>query len=291
MKIFLTGGAGDLGTILSYQLQAQGNTAIRFDLRKPSDSKGQYIQGCILDRASLLENLPGSDCIVHIAAWHGFHEFTKQKGPYDFWNVNVTGTFNVFQAAVERNVKNIIFISSESISEKNGIYGWTKVLSEQIAQRYFENHQLNILTLRPRAFIPYWNQDVYQSYVEWAKWYWKGAVHINDVAQAVMQGIKLLTNKSLTEHLVLPVDGAYEYTAADLAEWDKNGAGTSFKKYYEKFYATALQHGLDPTLPPTIQTITETQKHLGYQPQYSLMNLLEDLEKYGEQGPPVQYNL
>ncbi len=133
---------------------------------------------------------------VHIAAWHGYHEFTKQKNVYDFWDLNVTGTFNVFQAALESNIKNIIFISSESVSNKNGLYGWTKVLSEQIAQRYFESNHLNVLTLRPRAFIPYWNQDVYKSYIEWVKWYWKGAVHINDVAQAVILGIDLLAKKS-----------------------------------------------------------------------------------------------
>lgn len=288
MKIFLTGGSGDLGKVLAYQIQKNGDTALRFDVRKPSDSAGQYIEGSILDRANLLKNLSNIDCIIHIAAWHGYHEFTKQKNVYDFWDLNVTGTFNVFQAAAECNVRNIIFISSESVSEKSGIYGWTKVLSEQIAQRFFDSHQLNVLTLRPRAFIPYWNQDVYKSYLEWAKWYWKGAVHINDVAQAVMKGIDFLAQKIPEEHLILPVDGAYEYVNADLINWDKNGSGTTFKKYYDKYYDMAVKFGLDPTLKPTIQDISETKKHLGYKPQHSLMNLLEDLEKYGEKEPPIK---
>ena len=289
MKIFLTGGCGDLGKVLAYHLQKNGNDALRFDVRTPADSFGQVITGSILDRENLLKNISGVDCIVHIAAWHGYHEFTKQKNVYDFWDLNVTGTFNVFQAALESNVKNIIFISSESIADKNGIYGWTKVLSEQIAQRYFENHQLNILTLRPRAFIPYWNKDVYRSYIEWAHWYWKGAVHINDVAQAVLKGIDLLATKKLDRHLILPVDGAYEYSQNDLLNWDRNGAGETFKKYYEKFYDIALNCGLDPSLKPSVQDISDTRRHLGYMPQYSLMNLLEDLAKYGEKGPPVKF--
>ena len=66
---------------------------------------------------------------------------------------------------------------------------------QEIAQRYVEHHNINVLTLRPRAFIPYWNKTVYSSFVEWAKWFWKGAVHINDVAQAVMQGIDLISTK------------------------------------------------------------------------------------------------
>lgn len=289
MKIFLTGGSGDLGKVLAYQIQKQGDTTLRFDVRKPTDSAGQYIEGSILDRASLLKNLADVNCIVHIAAWHGFHEFTKQKNVYDFWDLNVTGTFNVFQAAIENNVKNVIFISSESVTEKTGMYGWTKVLSEQIAQRFFESHQLNVLTLRPRAFIPYWNQDVYTSFVEWAKWYWKGAVHINDVAQAVMKGIDLLTRNAPKHHLILPVDGAYEFVTADLTDWDKNGSGTTFKKYYDKYYDTAVKFGLDPALKPSIQNISDTKKYLDYKPQYSLMNLLEELEKYGEKGPPIKW--
>lgn len=291
MKIFLTGGSGDLGKVLAYQLQKKRNDLpLLFDVRKPSDSFGQFIEGSILDRESLSKSLVDVDCIIHIAAWHGYHEFTQQKNVYDFWDLNVTGTFNVFEAALEKNIKNIIFISSESVEDKHSLYGWTKVLSEQIAQRYYDLHHLNVLTLRPRAFIPYWNQEVYRSFVEWTKWYWKGAVHINDVAQAVIEGIDLLSNQSLSQHLILPVDGAYEYTEYDLLNWDKNYPRETFKKYYEKFYEIALRFGLDPALKPTIQNISETKKWLGYEPRYSLMKLLEDLTEYGEKGPPIKFD-
>lgn len=290
MKIFLTGGSGDLGKILAYKLEKRGDVALRFDIKSPTDSFGKFINGSILDRKSLLENLIDADIIVHIAAWHGIHEFTKQKNVYDFWDLNVTGTFNILQAASDLNIKNIILISSESVAETTGMYGWTKILSEQIAQRFFDNNHLNILTVRPRAFIPYWNHEVYKSFVEWAKWYWKGAVHINDVAQAVINGINLLMNKSLKHHLILPLDGAYEYTQDDLLNWDPNYSGETFKKYYGKYYDLAIKYGLDPSLKPIMQDITETKEHLGYIPTYSLNNLLEDLEQYGEKGAPVIWN-
>lgn len=285
MKIFLTGGNGDLGKVLAYQLEKRGDFPLRFDIKEPSDSFGQFIKGSVLDRKTLSDSLSGVDVVVHIAAWHGIHEFTKQKNVYDFWDLNVTGTFNVFQTALEKNVKNILLISSESVVEKNGVYGWTKILSEQIAQHFFDAHHLNILTLRPRAFIPYWNHEVYKSFVEWAKWYWKGAVHINDVAQAVIKGIDLLTHKSLEQHLILPVDGAYEYTQNDLLNWDMNYSGETFKKHYKNYYDLALQYGLDPSLKPTIQDISETKKYLGYTPTYSLRNLLEDLKQHGDKCP------
>ena len=287
MKVFLTGGSGDLGKILAYRLQKRGDTAIRFDIRKPMDNFGEYISGSILDRKSLRDNLSECDCIVHIAAWHGYHLFAQKKNVYDFWDLNVTGSLNVFQAALENQVKNIIFISSESVADKNDLCGWTKILSEEVGQRYVDNYHLNIITLRPRAFIPYWNKEVYASFIDWAKWYWKGAVHINDVAQAVISGIDLLDKKNLNQHLILPVDGAYEYTEEDLLIWDEKPSGEIFKKYYEKFYSLVLQYGLDPGLKPTRQDITETTKWLGYQPKYSLKNLLEDLSLYGEKGPPI----
>lgn len=287
MKIFLTGGTGDLGKVLAYQIEKRGDTALRFDIREPSDHYGKFINGSILDRKKLLESLSDVDCIVHIAAWHGYHEFTKKKDVYDFWDVNVSGTFNVFQAAAEMNINKIIFISSEAVVDENGIYGWTKVLGEEIAERYVKNHHLNVLTLRPRAFIPFWNKEVYSSFVEWAKWYWKGAVHINDVAQAVMLGIDMLSTKLLSQHLVLPVDGAYEYTQHDLQTWDKFGPGTTFKKYYEKYFDLAIKLGLDPAAKPTIQDISSTKQLLDFHPKYSLINLLSDLSKYGELGPPT----
>jgi len=285
MKIFLTGGSGDLGKVLSYHIEKRGDTALRFDIREPSDHHGKFIHGSILDREKLLASLSGVDCIVHIAAWHGYHEFTKKKNANEFWDVNVTGTFNIFQAATLMNINKIIFISSESVTEKNGMYGLTKRLGEEIAEHFIQNHHLNILTLRPRAFIPFWNKEVYSSFVEWAKWFWKGAVHINDVVHAVMLGIDLLATKPLSHHLILPVDGAYEYTQNDLQNWDKLGPGTTFKKYYEKYYDLAVKSGLDPTAKPTIQDISSTKQLLGYEPHYSLKNLLEDLSKYGGSGP------
>lgn len=193
-----------------------------------------------------------------------------------------------FEAARENQVKNIVFISSESVSDPQGIYGWTKVLSEQIAQRYFDQAKFNVLTLRPRAFIPYWNTDVYASFVEWAKWYWKGAVHINDVAEAVLKGIEFLAIQKSPQHWILPVDGAYDYSEYDLLNWDTKGVGETFKKYYGKFFDLARKFDLDVSLKPTTQNISETTRLLGYEPKYSLMNLLQELAQYGEKGPPVK---
>ncbi|MEZ4667111.1 MAG: NAD(P)-dependent oxidoreductase [Anaerolineae bacterium] len=286
MRILLTGGAGDLGYVLSKQLDHLNETALRFDVRPPTKKAGTYAPGSILDRTALASVMTNVDCVVHIAAWHGIHEFRKQKDAYDFWDVNVTGTFNVFEAAARAQIARMIFISSTSVEERDGLYGHTKVLGEEIARTYAARHGMSVITLRPRAFIPYWNRDAYNSFVEWAHWFWGGAVHINDVAQAVMNSIRLLTERGLENNLVLTVDGAYEYSEADLQNWDADGAGSTFLKYYTPYHDLAIKHGLNPEQKPTVYDMTETRHWLNYKPGYSLMNLLQELETYGEQGPP-----
>ncbi|MCP4143159.1 MAG: NAD(P)-dependent oxidoreductase [Chloroflexi bacterium] len=287
MRILLTGGSGDLGQVLSTELDSRGDIPLRLDVRTPMDDRGLYVEGSILDRPLLKQSMEGIDCVVHIAAWHGIHEFRQEKDVYNFWDLNVTGTFYVLQAAVETGIQKIVHISSESVQDWSGIYGHTKVLGEEMVRAYAKRHGVEIITLRPRAFIPYWNKTVYQSFVEWAKWFWSGAVHINDVSQAVIQSIDLLARQSISAPLTLNVDGAYEYTAEDLSTWDINGASTTFKKHYGEYYDMAVNYGLDPAEKPTILDITETRQWLGYEPRYSLRNLLMELEQFGAEGPPM----
>ena len=289
MRILLTGGSGDLGQVLSVELEKRANIPVRLDIRQPqalADNYGVFINGSIMDRDVLNACLPGINCVVHIAAWHGIHEVNRTKSVYEFWDLNVTGTFNVFQAAVEAGVQRVIYISSTSVDDPISIYGHTKVLGEEIARTYAARHGLEVIILRPRAFIPWWNKSVYATFVDWAHWFWPGAVHINDVAQAVLQSIDLPV---FPTPLTLTLDSAYEYSDADLNNWDADGPGSTFRKTYPQYYDLAVRYGLDPALKPKKLDISETQRWLGYQPKYSLRNLLEELERYGADGPPPPF--
>jgi hypothetical protein len=31
---------------------------------------------------------------------------------------------------------------------------------------------MNVVTLRPRGFVPYWDRTVYAKYSDWARWFW-----------------------------------------------------------------------------------------------------------------------
>jgi nucleoside-diphosphate-sugar epimerase len=299
MRIFLTGGSGDLGQMLCTSLRGMGHTPVVFDVRdlaggNSNSSAGlgvpdlEFINGSVLDRSQLKSSLTNIDVVVHIAAWHGIHQIRNEKNAYDFFDLNVGGTFNVFQSALENGIKNIVFISSTSIDDRYGLYGNSKLLAEEIARAYALREGMNVITLRPRAFIPPWNRVVYKNFVEWAKWFSKGAVHISDVAQAVIKSINLVAEERqqlLNAPLFLTVDGAYQYTDEDLASWDEDGPGSTFRKYYEQFYDLAISMGLDPSLKPSKLDITETERLLKYRPLYSMKTLLLELKMYGSAGP------
>ena len=289
MQVLLTGGSGDLGTVLTPLLERRGDTPLRLDIVPPRDARGIYREGSILDRTCLGREMDRVDSVIHIAAWHGIHESSGQQDAYAFWDLNVTGTFNVLEAAAQAGIGKVVYISSTSIRNATSLYGHTKVLGEEMMRTYAARHGINIVILRPRGFIPHWNRLVYASFAEWAQWFWRGAVHIDDMAQAVLQSLDLLAAKTLDQPPVLVVDGAYEYTDDALAAWDQAGPGSTFRTYYGEHETLARQHGLDPAEKPFKYDISETHRQLGYVPRYSLQNLLQELAHYDVAGPPNPY--
>jgi nucleoside-diphosphate-sugar epimerase len=266
----------------------RGDIPVILDIRVPPDlhQQAEFIQGSVLDRSRLQDYFRGCACIVHIAAWHGIHEDRSDKDAYDFFDLNVRGTFEVFAAAAALGINKIVYISTTSVRRPDTLYGRSKILAERIAEDYSNHGNMNVITLRPRGFIPYWNRDVYTRYSDWARWFCRGAVHIDDVAAAVMLGMDLMSRRQLEQHLKLTLDSGYEYTDADLDRWDADGAGSTFRKHYSEYYDLALSYGLDPALKPNKLDISETVRWLGYQPSYSLSCLLRELATYGDSGPP-----
>ena len=292
MRIVLTGGSGDLASVLTPRLEARGDTPVRLDIVPPRDRRGVYVAGSVLDRVGLAACLAKADCVVHIAAWHGVHETAEPplgKDVYAFWDLNVTGTFNVCEAAARAGIAKLVYVSSTSVRNRYGVYGHTKVMGEEVVHSYAGRHAMNVVVLRPRGFIPHWNRAVYDSFVDWLKWFWRGAVHIDDVARAAVQSLDLLATTRLETPPVLTVDGAYEYTDEDLANWDAQGPGSSFRRYYAAYEALVRRYGLAPEDKPFTYDLTETRRCLGYRPRYSLMDALRELERYGPTGPPPPY--
>lgn len=275
-RILLTGGSGDLGGLLAPSLLKQNHEVINIDIN-PSKVEGvQTHKGSITDKALVAKTMQGADVLVHIAAWHGIHE--PDLTPYDFHDLNVTGTMTVFEEAAKAGCKKVVFVSSTSVSKPYSVYGHTKILNEEMARAYSHRHGMDIAVLRPRAFIPSWNSKVYKTFADWANWFIRGAVHINDVAQATDKAISYVLGNSLSPDVpIMNVDGAYEYTTEDILNWDAQGEGSTFKKHYgEAAYQLLTAKGIKAATQPKILEMENTKELLGYRPEYSLKNLIEE---------------
>jgi len=107
-----TGPTGEIGGSLIDALEASAEVdAVRGMARRPFDPsaagwrKATYQRGDILDRGHLAELFDGADVAVHLAfAIFGDREETRR--------INLEGSRNVFEAAVEAGVGRLVYASS-----------------------------------------------------------------------------------------------------------------------------------------------------------------------------------
>lgn len=165
--VFLTGGTGFLGRHLVPAL-LERNYAIRLLARGSSDlswlPKGdiEIFRGDVTDRKRMKTGLEGCDYVIHAAAnfrfWGSEELFTK---------VNIGGTKNVVEAAIQKRVKRFIHISTVVVVGEpplNGMidentpcvpqddYQKSKFASEQYVQEMARAGALPAVILRPGAF-------------------------------------------------------------------------------------------------------------------------------------------
>lgn len=101
-KIFITGGAGYLGTVITDLLLSKGHEVTIYDnlmydskLLIPffSNKNFKFIKGDILDKSLLEESMKGHHIVIHLAAIVGY--FACLKNERLTKDVNVVGTQNV----------------------------------------------------------------------------------------------------------------------------------------------------------------------------------------------------
>jgi nucleoside-diphosphate-sugar epimerase len=170
--VLITGMSGLIGGALRAHLQSH------YDLRALNRSPVEGVpwhQADIADLDAIQPAFEGADAVVHLAALaHG-------RGTWDeMLRHNVTGTFNVFEAARRAGVKRVIFASSgatvtgyereepyaslvagryegltswpmlthETPLRPASLYGVSKAYGEALARQYADEHGLSILSLR-----------------------------------------------------------------------------------------------------------------------------------------------
>lgn len=109
MKILITGGTGNIGSVTAAHLIENGHQVRVVSLEENADiPSAEYIQGDITDYASLGDMLAGCEAVVHLAAIAA-----PSMAPADkLFDINVRGTFNVFEAAAKAGIKRVVQASS-----------------------------------------------------------------------------------------------------------------------------------------------------------------------------------
>lgn len=115
--VLVTGGTGFLGAYIIDELVQQGYTvrALRrnssklpFFIPQTTWDKVEWVEGDILDVVSLQDALEGVDAVIHSAAVVSFAKEDRRQ----MYQVNVDGTANVMNMALEAGVKRVVHISS-----------------------------------------------------------------------------------------------------------------------------------------------------------------------------------
>jgi UDP-glucose 4-epimerase len=171
-RIVVIGGAGligshtvdrlaneDVGEIVIYDNFARGtpenlSSALRDPRVKMFEAGGDICQTDILNAA-----LKNADGVFHFAAlWLlQCHEYPRAA-----FDVNVRGTFNVFEACVQQRVKRLVYSSSASVYgdaveepmtedhpfDNTNFYGATKIAGEAMARAFHHRYGLDFVGLR-----------------------------------------------------------------------------------------------------------------------------------------------
>jgi UDP-glucose 4-epimerase len=166
-KIFVTGGAGYIGSICVEQLLDAGYEVAVFDNlteghQRAVDPRARFFEGDLGDHAviklALIESAP--DAVMHFAANALVGE--SMTNPAKYFRNNVCNGLNLLNAMVETGVKRFVFSSTcatfgipdrvpidESLTQcPINPYGESKLIFEKILRWYGEIHDLRFVALR-----------------------------------------------------------------------------------------------------------------------------------------------
>lgn len=121
MRAFITGGAGFVGSHLVHSLVELGHEVTVFDNVSRGDTERiddvrediKFVKGDIRSKEDLEDAIENPDVIFHLAAINGTKNFYDR--PLGVLDVNVTGTQNVVDLAMETNVDRVLFASSSEV--------------------------------------------------------------------------------------------------------------------------------------------------------------------------------
>src|SRR5437868_6095568 len=109
MRVLITGGAGHIGKATTQRFLRQGWEVRAIGLEQGIEVPGaEFVQCDIMDYEELRKQVRGCQAVVHLAAIRGPQLAPASK----IFEVNVSGTFNVFAAAAVEGIRRVVQASS-----------------------------------------------------------------------------------------------------------------------------------------------------------------------------------
>ncbi|MFT4093320.1 MAG: NAD-dependent epimerase/dehydratase family protein [Niabella sp.] len=219
-KILVTGGTGFLGAYIIKELVQQGfrvravkrgASKMPFFIDAAILQQVDWVDGDILDISSLEDAMTGADTIIHSAAVVSFNK----KDRSGMYQVNVEGTKNVVNVALEKGIERLVYISSvAAIGRKltgtvvdenakwedgkaNTHYAISKFKGELEVWRGFSEGLKGVI-LNPATILGYgdWgsgSSHLFKNAYKEFKWYTNGVngfADVEDVAHATIELMK-----------------------------------------------------------------------------------------------------
>ncbi|MBI5297688.1 MAG: UDP-glucose 4-epimerase GalE [Chloroflexi bacterium] len=166
MNIFVTGGAGYIGSATAEALLKAGHTVTVYDSlvtghRAAVPAGAKFIHADLGDADALTRALTAEpfDAIMHFAAFIEAGE--SMKDPGRFFKNNFGNSLQLIETAVRAGVKRFVFSSTAAVYQSSeeplgedsplgptNVYGHTKLMTEQALEWYRQIHGLHVGVLR-----------------------------------------------------------------------------------------------------------------------------------------------